>query len=143
MDTNTRGPWLTMRALAPSMAESGGSIVAVSSISGRLPDQAMGAYCVSKAALDMVVKVAAREWAPTVRVNAVAPGVTDTPMLGRAPLDGPWLSRVSQRTALGRIGTPTEIAEAVLAVHGMSWVSGQIIECDGGLGLFSPIDPLG
>jgi NAD(P)-dependent dehydrogenase (short-subunit alcohol dehydrogenase family) len=64
-------------------------------------------------------------------------------MLGRAPLDGPWLSRVSQRTALGRIGTPTEIAEAVLAVHGMSWVSGQIIECDGGLGLFSPIDPLG
>jgi NAD(P)-dependent dehydrogenase (short-subunit alcohol dehydrogenase family) len=143
MNVNVRGPWLTMRALAPLMAGAGGSMVVTSSISGRLSDQAMGVYCASKAALDMVVKVAAREWAPLVRVNAVAPGVTDTPMLGRAPIDGPWLSRVSQRTALERIGTPQDIAEAVLAVHGMTWVTGQIIECDGGLGLFSPIDPLG
>ncbi len=143
MNVNARGPWLTMRALAPMMASAGGSMVAISSISGRLSDQAMGVYCASKAALDMVVKVAAREWAPKVRVNAVAPGVTDTPMLGNAPIEGPWLSRVSQRTALERIGTPQDIAEAVLAVHAMSWVTGQIIECDGGLGLYSPIDPLG
>ena len=51
-------------------------------MSARLADRSMGLYCVSKAALDMVIAVAALELAPTVRVNGVAPGVTDTPMLG-------------------------------------------------------------
>ena len=50
---------------------------------------------------------------------------------------------VARRTALGRLGRPEDIAEAVLAVHGMRWVTGQIIECDGGLALHSPIDPSG
>lgn len=147
MGTNAKGVWLAMRALARAMAdtpnEPGGSIVATSSVSGRLPDRTMGLYCASKAALDMVVRVAAAEWAPTIRVNAVAPGVTDTPMLGRAPRDGDWLAGVAARTALGRLGTADDIAETVLAVHGMTWVTGQVIECDGGLSLRSPIDPLG
>ena len=103
----------------------------------------MGLYCASKAALDMVVRVAAREWAPAIRVNAVAPGVTDTPMLGPAPREGAWLTGVAGRTALGRLGRPEDIAEAIVAVHGMGWVTGQIIECDGGLSLHSPIDPTG
>jgi NAD(P)-dependent dehydrogenase (short-subunit alcohol dehydrogenase family) len=103
----------------------------------------MGLYCASKAALDMVVRVAATEWAPGVRVNGVAPGVTDTPMLGRAPRDGAWLAGVAGRTALGRLGAADDVAEAVGAVHAMSWVTGQVIECDGGLGLESPIAPMG
>jgi len=136
--------WLAMRALAGEMAAAGGgSVVAISSVSAQLVDATMGLYCASKAALDMVVKVAAVEWSPTVRVNAVAPGVTDTPMLGPAPRDGSWLTGVSDRTALGRLGRPDDIAESVLAVHGMHWVTGQIIECDGGLSLHSPIDPTG
>jgi len=144
MEVNARGPWLAMRSLAGPMAASGGgSIVAVSSVSGRLVDRSMGLYCASKAALDMVVRVAAAEWAPAVRVNAVAPGVTDTPMLGPSPRDGEWLTGVARRTALGRLGTPDDIAEAVLGLHGMHWVTGQILECDGGLGLFSPINPVG
>ena len=142
MNVNARGPWLAMRALAPLMAAAGGgSIVAISSVSARLVDKNMGIYCATKAALDQVVRVAAREWAPAVRVNAVAPGVTDTPMLGRAPRDGAWLAQVAHRTALGRLGRPEDVAETVLALHGMSWVTGQIVECDGGLGLYSPIDP--
>jgi NAD(P)-dependent dehydrogenase (short-subunit alcohol dehydrogenase family) len=144
MGANAKGVWLAMRSLAGEMASSGGgSVVALSSVSSRLADRTMGLYCASKAALDMVVKVAACEWAPDVRVNAVAPGVTDTPMLGPAPRDGPWLTGVSERTVLGRLGRPDDIAEAVLAVHGMRWVTGQIIECDGGLALHSPIDPTG
>jgi NAD(P)-dependent dehydrogenase (short-subunit alcohol dehydrogenase family) len=144
MGVNAKGVWLAMRSLVGAMAESGGgSIVAISSVSAHLADQTMGLYCASKAALDMVVKVAAAEWAPTLRVNAIAPGVTDTPMLGPAPRDGSWLTGVSGRTALGRLGRPDDIAEAVLAVHGMHWVTGQIIECDGGLALHSPIDPTG
>jgi NAD(P)-dependent dehydrogenase (short-subunit alcohol dehydrogenase family) len=133
-----------MRALAgPMLGAGGGSIVAISSVSARLADRSMGLYCASKAALDMVVRVAAAEWAPAVRVNAVAPGVTDTAMLGPVPRDGTWLTGVASRTALTRLGQPDDIADAVLAVHGMTWVTGQIVTCDGGLSLHSPIDPMG
>lgn len=142
--TNAKGAWLAMRALArPMLDAGGGSIVATSSVSGQLADRTMGLYCASKAALDMVIAVAALEWAPTVRVNGVAPGVTDTPMLGRAPRDGGWLRSVADRTALGRLGTSDDVAEAVLAVHDMGWVTGQVLPCDGGLSRWSPIDPLG
>ena len=143
LGVNTKGVWLAMRALARPMIEIGaGSIVATSSISGRVADRGMGLYCASKAALDMVVKVAALEWGPHgVRVNAVAPGVTQTRMLGGAPTDRGWLVGVQERTALGRLGTPSDIAAAVLAVHELDWVTGQTVECDGGLALHSPIGP--
>lgn len=141
---NTRGPWLAMRALAKPMAAAGrGSIVVTTSVSGRLVDRAMGVYCASKAALDMLVRVAAAEWAPALRVNAIAPGVTDTPMLGRAPRDGDWLGGVAERTALGRLGTADDVAEAIVALHAMRWVTGEIVTVDGGLSLRSPIDAFG
>jgi NAD(P)-dependent dehydrogenase (short-subunit alcohol dehydrogenase family) len=144
MVVNARGPWLAMRAAARAMidAELPGSIVVTSSISSRLADRTMGAYCSSKAALDMLVKVAAREWAPHgIRVNAVAPGVTNTPMLGGAPLGTGFLKDVAGRTALGRIGEAADIAEAVIVLHQLNWVTGHILDCDGGLSLHSPIGP--
>ncbi len=142
--TNAKGVWLAMRGLArPMLAADGGSIVVVSSVSASLVDRSMGLYCASKAALDMVIRVAAAEWAPAVRVNGVAPGVTDTAMLGPVPRDRGWLAAVAGRTALGRLGIPDDVAEAIVAVHGMSWLTGEIVRCDGGLALRSPIDPVG
>ena len=142
--TNARGVWLAMRALAAPMLEGdGGSIVVTSSVSARLADETMGLYCVSKAALDMVIRVAAVEWAPKVRVNGVAPGVTDTPMLGPAPRDRGWLRGVADRTSMGRVGSPDDVAEAILALHDLRWVVGQIVPADGGLSLHSPIAPRG
>lgn len=146
MRVNTRGPWLVMRALADRMVETEttGSIVATSSVSAHLVDRGMGAYCASKAALDMVVRVAAFEWAEHgIRVNAVGPGVTQTPMLGRAPSGSGWLAEVQSRTPLGRLGQPGDIAAAVLALHELEWVTGQVLDCDGGLTLHSPIDAFG
>jgi NAD(P)-dependent dehydrogenase (short-subunit alcohol dehydrogenase family) len=147
---NTRGPWLCLRGWARVLHEERrtGSLLAVSSVSARLADRTMGVYCASKAALSMLVRVAADEWGPDgVRVNAVAPGVTRTPMLGHGPevsVEGsPWLAAVAARTTLGRLGEPEDIAQVVLGVHGMEWVTGQIVECDGGLSLRSPIDPYG
>jgi NAD(P)-dependent dehydrogenase (short-subunit alcohol dehydrogenase family) len=143
---NARGPWLVMRAVAQALVDEkrAGSMVATSSVSAHLVDRAMGLYCASKAALSMIVKVAATEWAPyAIRVNAVGPGVTQTPMLGRAPTDSGWLQAVKDRTALGRLGEPADIAEAVLALHELRWVTGQVLDCDGGLSLHSPIDAFG
>jgi NAD(P)-dependent dehydrogenase (short-subunit alcohol dehydrogenase family) len=143
MAVNARGPWLVLRAFANAMvaAEQPGSLVATSSVSAHLVDRNMGVYCASKAALSMVVQVAAFEWAPHgIRVNAVGPGVTATPMLGGAPVTGSWLSAVADRTPLGRVGEADDIAQAVVALHGLGWVTGQVLDCDGGLSLHSPID---
>jgi NAD(P)-dependent dehydrogenase (short-subunit alcohol dehydrogenase family) len=144
--TNLTGTWLTMRAAARAMidAGSGGSIVAVSSISGTLADRDMGAYCVSKAGIDMLVRVAAAEWgAHGIRVNAVGPGVTRTPMLAEPERLPGWVEGLTERTPLGRLGEADDVAEAIVAVLEMSWVTGQIVFADGGLALHSPIDAYG
>jgi len=146
MTVNTRGPWLVMRALAKALidASAPGSFIATSSVSARLVDRSMGTYCASKAALSMLVKVAASEWAPHgIRVNAVGPGVTQTPMLGNAPTGHGWWGAVEDRTPLGRLGQPEDIAQAMLALHDLEWVTGQIVDVDGGLSLHSPIDAYG
>ncbi|MDT5342357.1 MAG: hypothetical protein QOE52_1541 [Mycobacterium sp.] len=146
IDTNLTGTWLTMRAVARTMIDSGsgGSIVAVSSISGTLADRDMGAYCVSKAGIDMLVRIAATEWGRYgIRVNAVGPGVTRTPMLAKPEQLPGWVDGLTERTALGRIGEPDDIAEAIAALLEMSWVTGQTLFADGGLALHSPIDAYG
>lgn len=146
LDTNVTGTWLTLRTVARAMIEAGtaGSIVAVSSISGSLADRDMGAYCVSKAGVDMLVRVAAAEWGPYgIRVNAVGPGVTRTPMLAKPELLPGWIEGLTERTALGRLGEAEDVAEAILGVLEMSWVTGQTVFADGGLALQSPIDAFG
>jgi NAD(P)-dependent dehydrogenase (short-subunit alcohol dehydrogenase family) len=146
LDTNLTGTWLTLRAVARTMIDwgTGGSIVAVSSISGTLADRDMGAYCVSKAGVDMLVRVAAAEWGTHgIRVNAVGPGVTRTPMLAKPEQLPGWAEGLSERTALGRLGEADDVAEAIVDVLEMSWVTGQTVFADGGLALQSPIDAYG
>ena len=146
IDTNLTGTWLSMRAVAKAMVDagSGGSIVAVSSISGSVADRDMGAYCVSKAGIDMLVRVAATEWgAHGIRVNAVGPGVTRTPMLANPEQLPGWVEGLTERTALGRLGEADDVAETIVAVLEMSWVTGQTVFADGGLALHSPIDAYG
>jgi NAD(P)-dependent dehydrogenase (short-subunit alcohol dehydrogenase family) len=142
---NVGGVVSVLRHLGGALVEAGvgGSIVVTTSVSGTLVDRGMGAYCASKAAADMVVQVAAAELgAHGVRVNAVAPGVTRTPMLPVAD-DTPWLTGVRQRTALGRTGRAADVAAVVLALHGLDWVTGVVLPADGGLSLHSPIDSYG
>ncbi|OMC53618.1 glucose 1-dehydrogenase [Mycobacterium sp. IS-836] len=143
---NLTGTWLTIRAGAQGMVDAGvgGSIVAVSSISGTLADRDMGAYCVSKAGVDMLVKVAAVEWGVHgIRVNAVGPGVTRTPMLAKPEQLPGWVDGLTERTALGGVGDAGDVAGAVVGVLELPWVTGQIVHADGGLALHSPIDAYG
>jgi NAD(P)-dependent dehydrogenase (short-subunit alcohol dehydrogenase family) len=146
LDVNLTGTWLTLRAVAAAMIEAGtaGSMVAVSSISGTLSDRDMGAYCVSKAGIDMLVRIAAAEWgAHGIRVNAVGPGVTRTPMLAKPEALPGWVEGLTERTALGRLGEADDVAEAIVAVLELTWVTGQTVFADGGLALQSPIDAYG
>ena len=143
---NLTGTWLTIRAAAQAMVDAGagGSIVAVSSISGTLADRDMGAYCVSKAGVDMLVKVAAVEWGGHgIRVNAVGPGATRTPMLAKPEQLPGWVEALAERTVLGGVGEATDVAGAIVGVLGLPWVTGQIVHADGGLALHSPIDAYG
>ena len=142
--TNLRGTFLCLREVARSMVEAGagGSIVAVTSISGFLADRNMSHYSVSKAGVAELIRVAARELGPFgIRVNAVAPGTTDTPLFAATSRLPGYATRVAERTALGGIGTPDAVAEAIVAMVRMTWVTGQVVAADGGVSLWSPIDP--
>ena len=143
---NLTGTWLTIRTAAQAMIDAGvgGSIVAVSSISGTVADRDMGAYCVSKAGVDMLVKVAAVEWGSYgIRVNGVGPGVTRTPMLADVERLPGWVDGLSERTALGRLGEAADVAGAIVGILELPWVTGQVVHADGGLALHSPIDAYG
>ena len=83
----------------------------------------------------MLVRVAAAEWGSHgIRVNAVAPGVTRTPMLAQAQQLPGWVEGLAERTPLGRLGEADDIAEVIVSVLEMSWVTGQILFADGDTG---------
>jgi NAD(P)-dependent dehydrogenase (short-subunit alcohol dehydrogenase family) len=143
LNVNLRGAFVSLRECARAMVdEGGGSIVAVTSISGFLAERLMAQYAVSKAGLAQLVRSAARELgARGIRVNAVAPGTTDTPMFSATERLPGYRERVGRRAALGRVGTAAEVAQAVVALCTLDWVTGQILAADGGVSLHSPIDP--
>lgn len=144
MLVNLRGAFVTMREAARVMVDRdvGGSIVAVTSVSGFLTERLMVPYSVSKAGLAALVRLAARDLGRFgIRVNAVAPGTTDTPMFAVTDTLVGYRASVAARTALGRLGTPSDVAQAILAVASLDWVTGQVVAADGGLSLASPLDP--
>ena len=145
MRVNLRGGFMTLRECARMMVEHErpGAIVAITSVSGFLTDRSMAHYSVSKAGLAALVRVAARELGPHgIRVNGVAPGTTDTPMFAATDQMRGYRERVASRAALGRVGTASEVAQAVIALCTLDWVTGQIVAADGGVSLASPIDPV-
>lgn len=133
-DVNQLGPLLWSRAAWNQyMAEHGGVIVNVASVGGMSPGAMIGAYNISKAALIHMTRQLAMEFAPGVRVNAVAPSVVRT-RLAAALWDG-----VEAHTAashpMRRIGEPADIAAAVLFLvsDAASWITGVTLPVDGGV----------
>ncbi|MBM7489059.1 NAD(P)-dependent dehydrogenase (short-subunit alcohol dehydrogenase family) [Micromonospora luteifusca] len=120
---------------AAGMAERGGCVVNVSSISALGPSPGIAFYGVSKAALNLLTASLAVELGPAIRVNAVAPGVVKT-RFAAALYEGRE-DEVAARYPLGRLGLPPDVAGAVafLASDDAGWITGQTIVCDGGVSL--------
>jgi NAD(P)-dependent dehydrogenase (short-subunit alcohol dehydrogenase family) len=135
---NLTGVWLCMREEIPRMlASGGGAIVNNSSVAGLVGFAGIPAYVASKHGVVGLTKTAALEYATTgVRVNAVCPGVIGTEMITRFTHgDTTALAELRETEPIGRLGTPEEIAEAVvwLCSDGASFVTGQALAVDGGL----------
>ena len=143
---NLHGTLLCLQAVARGLIERSkpGAIVCISSVSARIVDPGMSAYSASKAGIEALARTAAAELGKHgIRINCVAPGVTDTPLAaGNMELPG-FVERARERTPLGRPGQPDDIAGAVIALLRASWVTGQVLDADGGLGLYSPMDVAG
>ncbi|MEZ0342274.1 SDR family NAD(P)-dependent oxidoreductase [Mycobacterium sp. pV006] len=113
----------------------GGSLVHLSSLNGRQPAAGMSAYCAAKAGLSMLTQVAALELGPRgIRVNAVAPGFVHTPLTAAAASVPGVVEDYVDNTAIGRAGTPQDIADAVayLCSPAASWVTGEVLDINGG-----------
>jgi NAD(P)-dependent dehydrogenase (short-subunit alcohol dehydrogenase family) len=113
----------------------GSSLVSLTSLNARLAAPGMSAYCVAKAGLAMLTVVAALELAPRrIRVNAVSPGFVDTPLTEGFKLVPGTLEEYIENTPLGRVGTPEEVADAVLFVCSQkaSWMTGEVLDLNGG-----------
>jgi NAD(P)-dependent dehydrogenase (short-subunit alcohol dehydrogenase family) len=138
MDVNVRGTWLGMRAAARQMRAQGGggAIVNIASTAGLKGSPAMAIYSASKYAVIGLTRSAALEFAKTgPRINAVCPGVIDTPMMQGVASDPRARRAFEAAQPNGRFGTPEEVAQACvwLASDRASLVTGAILGVDGGL----------
>ncbi|MEU6124417.1 SDR family oxidoreductase [Streptomyces sp. NPDC047123] len=132
-DVNVIGVWQTITAAVPHLRASGtGSIVNISSQAGVRPSGSSIPYAVSKAAVNHMTKLLAKTLGPAVRVNAVAPGMIDTPWFDGVEGIGAAMEEVAGRLPLGRVGRPEDIAEAVLDLIGASYITGEVLLVDGG-----------
>jgi NAD(P)-dependent dehydrogenase (short-subunit alcohol dehydrogenase family) len=137
MSVNVRGAFELAKLAHPFMKlQGGGSVINISSIEGQTPHKGLGIYSVSKAALNMLTKVLAKEWGSDgIRVNAIAPGIIKT-RFSRALWDNAQASdNFLEQITLGRIGSPEEIAYMALflASEASAYCTGSIFTADGGL----------
>lgn len=129
--TNVKAPFWLSHAAFPHLAAYQGSIINITDINAKKTLKDYASYCQSKAALAMQTKCLAREFAPNVRVNAVAPGATIWPELANQ-LSDEIQQKIIARTPLKRHGHPTFIAQAVLALVENPFITGQTVCVDGG-----------
>lgn len=135
MNSNLKGPFFLAQAAAPFLAKNKGSIVNITDIHSERPMRDYSIYCISKAGLAMMTKALAKELAPDVRVNAVAPGCIVWPEGENSLSDGDK-QKIIDRTPLRCGGMPADIAKAVLFfIRDADFVTGQVLMIDGGRSL--------
>lgn len=137
MNVNVKAPFELGKLVHPIMKErGGGSVINISSIAGITPDPGLGLYSVSKAALNMLTKVTAKEWgADGIRVNAICPGLIKTKFSEALWQDEKWLNRFVKMAPISRMGTVDEIAALALflAAPASGYCTGTLFTADGGV----------
>lgn len=132
-DVNLRAPFFLAQAAAPHLAKAGGAIVNLADIHGERPLEGHAAYGMGKAALLYMTRALALELAPSVRVNAVAPGAILWPEEGK---DRSERRALLAQTPLARTGTVEEVAEAVCwLLRDAGYTTGEVVRVDGGRSL--------
>jgi len=129
-EVNVFGTWAMTVAALPALRDARGSVVNVSSVAGVRATGSSVPYAASKAALNHMTALLAKVVGPEVRVNAVAPGLVDTPWTAD------WdvvREVVSQVAPLKRSGRPEDVAEVILALARAAYVTGQVVVVDGGI----------
>lgn len=142
MTTNVRAAFLASQAAYPLLKAVGGCIVNIASVHALATSAEMAAYAASKGALVSLTRALALEFGPVgVRVNAVLPGAVETSMLqeglkrGGPESASAARARLEERTPLGRVGLPEEIAQAILFLASpetSSFITGECLVVDGG-----------
>ncbi len=128
LDTNLKAPFFCAQAAAPYLLKSGkGVIVNFADVGGLLGWKGFLPHSISKAGVIMLTRVLAKELAPTVRVNAIAPGTISMP--GDPP---EWEADYIRRAPLQRSGRPEEICDAVMYLVTAEFVTGHVLVIDGG-----------
>jgi NAD(P)-dependent dehydrogenase (short-subunit alcohol dehydrogenase family) len=127
--TNLKAPFLLSKEIGIAMAGgNGGKIINIADWSGLRPYRGYVPYCVSKGGLLTLTKALARDLAPSVQVNAVAPG----PMLRPPDMPEAEAEAVAKKTLLGRWGSPKDIANAVKFLIENDYINGTVLVVDGG-----------
>jgi glucose 1-dehydrogenase len=133
---NTRSAWILAQVARSSLARTRGSITAIASMSGLTPHPGYGAYSAAKAALIMLCRQLAQEWAHQgIRVNTICPGMIRTPLTEAAYQNEETLLQRQALVPLGRIGQAQDIGAAVAYITSAaaSYVTGQNLVVDGGI----------
>ncbi len=133
---NVLGTMLLVKHTVPAMVTNGGgSFVGMSSIAGSLTHPYFGAYTAGKAGIEQIVRNAADEYGPVnVRFNAIRPGFISTEIMEGIPRDSPVYESYIENTPLGGVGDPDDVAHLARFLMGPEarWITGQIINVDGG-----------
>jgi len=134
LDFNVTTGFVLTRIALPHLKESKGCVINISSAAGRIVQPNFSVYGTAKAAVTYMTKLLAADLAPDVRVNGVAPGSILTDSL-RGLLDDKLLQQMCDLTPMKRVGDPEDIALAALylASPAASWVTGKVMEVDGGM----------
>ncbi|NOT76389.1 MAG: glucose 1-dehydrogenase [Cyclobacteriaceae bacterium] len=136
MGVNVKAPFELSKLAYPIMKQrGGGSVINISSIAGDTPDHGLGIYSVSKAALNMLTKVTAKEWGPdNIRVNSICPGLIKTKFSQALWQDENLLKKIMKMVPMGRMGTVEEIAALALFLSSdaSGYCTGTLFFADGG-----------
>jgi NAD(P)-dependent dehydrogenase (short-subunit alcohol dehydrogenase family) len=143
VDVNLTGGFLVLKHAGRVLGE-GGCVVSLTSLNARQPGAGLAAYCAAKAGLAMLTQVTALELGHRgIRVNAVSPGLVVTPLTAPAMDIAGIEEDYVANTPLGRPGTPEEVAEAVVFVSRAAWLTGEVLDLNGGAHLMRYPDLLG